>query len=291
MPDRPLFKLFRVTGILLFVVLGFQLTSGCFSFRMSQKDFDKYFRDEKLKPQLQSYSTNGHKINYAITGYDSLPTAIFFHGAPGSWSSFKHFLKDEDLLRHVRMISVDRPGYGHSDFGTSVVSLKEQAALLKPLLQQQSNHPVILIGHSLGGPLIARLAIDYPDLCDALIMVAPSIDPSLEPNEDWFRYPLRTPFLSWILPTSLRVTNDEIYFLEYELEQLKPHWHTITQPVTVIHGMDDNLVPVANARFAESMLTNASVEVILKDDMNHFVPWNNPELIKTAIIKCAKHRD
>jgi len=241
-----------------------------------------------MKPEIQQYEINNREINYAVIGADSLPTAIFFHGAPGSWSAFIDFMKDEDLIKHVQIVSVDRPGYGHSNFGNSVTSLTAQAKLLQPLLDKFSHTKNILIGHSLGGPVIARIAMDFPEITNSLIMVAPSIDPSLEPDEDWFRFPLRTPFLRWILPTSFRVTNDEIYFLEEELEIMMPLWEKIKLPVTVIQGGEDSLVPPANASFAKKMLVNAeSLDIMFKEDMNHFVPWNNPQLIKEAIMKYA----
>ncbi len=128
------------------------------------------------------------------------------------------------------------------------------------------------------------MAIEHPDLVDGLIIVAGSIDPELEPNELWFRAPLATPFLSWVLPRSLRASNEEIYHLKPELEKMLPLWADIKCPVIVIQGKKDSLVPAGNADFARKMLVNAPVEFILKDDMDHFVPWSNPELIHQAIL-------
>jgi len=256
---------------------------------MSSKEVDKYFKDKPGKPSIKTYSVEGRTINYADLGDESMPTVLFFHGAPGSWSAFVDFMVDTSLTDHFRIISVDRPGYGYSDFGNSVTSLKEESELMEPLLKQaNTDKPTILVGHSLGGPVIARLAMDYPDLVDHVIMVAPSIDPELEPNEDWFRYPLQTPLLRWVLPTSFRVTNDEIYHLEAELKDMLPLWKDIQIPVTVIQGGKDSLVPPENANFAKKMLVNSpDVDIVLIEDMNHFVPWSNPELIRKAILRHA----
>jgi pimeloyl-ACP methyl ester carboxylesterase len=60
-------------------------------------------------------------------------------------------------------------------------SLRMQSACLAPLLRLgKSAKKPILVGHSLGGPVAARLAMDYPDEVGGLILVAPSIDPELE---------------------------------------------------------------------------------------------------------------
>ncbi|MTI38248.1 alpha/beta fold hydrolase [Fulvivirga lutimaris] len=273
---------------ILAVVLTFQLTSGCFSFRMTPKEVDKYFKSAELKPTLDSYEVNKRKVNFAAIGSDSLPTVIFFHGAPGSWSAFISFLANPNLNTRSKIVSVDRPGYGYSNFGNSEPSLQKQSELLKPLLEKYSDTPNILVGHSLGGPVIAKLAMLYPELVDGLILVAPSIDPDLEPDETWFRLPLHTPFLRWVLPVSLRVTNDEIYFLKDELELMLPDWSKINAPVIVIQGMKDKLVPPGNADFAKEQLTNAKVKLMLIEDMNHFIPWSNPELIEGAINEQLK---
>jgi pimeloyl-ACP methyl ester carboxylesterase len=221
-----------------------------------------------------------------------MPLVLFVHGSPGSLSAFIDFLADSILIKKALLISADRPGFGYSNFGNAEPSLKKQGETLKPILEKyKHNRPIVLVGHSLGGPLIARMAVDYPELVDGLIIVAGSIDPELEPNETWFRAPLSTPFLSWILPGSLRASNEEIYHLKPELEIMLPLWKKITCPVILIQGMRDVLVLPENASFAERMLVNATLEVIMVEDMNHFVPWSNPELIDAAILKMlGEHR-
>jgi pimeloyl-ACP methyl ester carboxylesterase len=191
------------------------------------------------------------------------------------------------LLQHAQLISVDRPGFGSSNFGNAEKKLKRQVDLIKPILDENKfNRPIILVGHSLGGPFIARMAMDYPDLVDGLIIVAGSIDPALEPNETWFRAPLSTPFLKWILPRSFRASNDEIYHLKPDLQEMIPLWQNIKCPVIVIQGSKDSLVDPGNAAFAKKMLINStSVDILFKEGMNHFVPWTNPELIQEAVLK------
>jgi pimeloyl-ACP methyl ester carboxylesterase len=274
-------------GVLIFLGLLI-LMDSCMQFRMSRSEVETFFSDKKNKGTLHSYSVGaGRKINYLKVGNENLPLVIFIHGSPGSLSAFIDFMADTSLLSKVQLISIDRPGFGYSNFGYAEPSLEKQAAYFKPILEQNKMHrPIILVGHSLGGPIIARMAMDYPELIDGLILVAGSIDPDLEPNETWFRAPLHTPFLKWILPRSFRASNDELYKLKPELQEMLSMWGKITVPVIVIQGKKDDLVPAGNADFAKKMLVNSSyVEMVLKDNMNHFVPWSNPELIQQAILK------
>jgi pimeloyl-ACP methyl ester carboxylesterase len=253
---------------------------------MSSKEIDAYFAKRNVDADQHSYKSDFRDVHYVSSGIDSMPLVLFLHGSPGSLSAFIDFLADSLLMHEALLISADRPGFGYSNFGNAEPSLQKQGETFKPILEKyKKNKPVILVGHSLGGPLIARMAIDFPNMVDGLIIVAGSIDPELEPNETWFRAPLATPFLSWILPRSLRASNEEIYHLKPELEKMLPLWREIKCPVIVIQGMKDVLVPAENALFAEKVLINAPLEVVRIEDMNHFVPWSHPELIQQAVLR------
>ncbi len=268
-----------------FLVVLSHITSSCLQFRMTTKEVEKHFENAHTKPKFNFTQGTDPEIHYAEIGNDSLPMVIFLHGAPGSWSAFIDYMKDEELLQVARLVAIDRPGYGHSNFGQPEISLTRQAALIKPILELNKNkQKPVLIGHSLGGPLVARLAMDYPELVGGIIMVAPSIDPSLE-KQEWYRPIGRARPFRWFLPRSLFVTNEEIYFLKDELTAMLPLWKNVHQPVTIIQGEKDKLVPPGNAKFGQRMLVNADrVNLVLLKHQNHFIPWNNSNSIKEAIL-------
>lgn len=260
--------------------------SSCFSFRLSQKQIDAAFQKLAIKPVQHQVIVKGKTINYAEAGHDSLPVAFFVHGSPGSWSAFIDFMKDTSLLKKVKIVAVDRIGFGYSQFGEGEKSLAKQSAYLKPIVQRfkKGNNKMILIGHSLGGPLIAKMAMDYPELIDNLVIVAGSISPYLEPNEKWFRIPLNFLPVNLLIPKSFRASNTELLYLKSELIKMLPYWKNIRQPVTVIQGNKDVLVNPKNAAFAKEMLINSrKVNLVIVDDMNHFIPWSHPHLIENAI--------
>ena len=272
--------------VILFIIS--QILSSCLTFKVSQKEINEKFLEYKMKPVQHQMEVQGVKMNYAEIGSDSLPVAFFVHGSPGSWGGFIDFMKDTVLLKKVKMVAVDRIGFGESDFGNAEKSLVVQAELLKPIVAKfkKTGKKIILIGHSLGGPMIARMAMDYPELIDNLIIVAGSIAPDLEPNEKWFRIPMDIIPIRILIPASFRASNHEILYLKPELEKMLPLWKNIRQPVIVIQGGKDMLVNPKNADFAEKMLVNAkSLKIVRVDTMNHFVPWSHPQLIKEAILK------
>ncbi len=262
-----------------------QIASSCLQFRMTTQEVDEYFKESKQQqPKIVKLSTEGRIINYAIQDNQKSVTAVFVHGAPGSWSAFVDFMKNDNLREHVNMISVDRPGYGFSDFGEPETSLENQAFFISEVLKEYPDQHFILIGHSLGGPVIARTAMDYPELVSGMVMVAPSIDPELE-KEEWFRYLGKNRLVKWIIPTSFWVTNEEIWYLKGELKLMLPLWENIRSETIVIQGTEDNLVPKGNADFAVKMLDEDLVEVWMLEGVNHFIPWNNSQKITDAILK------
>ena len=223
-------------------------------------------------------------MNYAAVDQGKENLAVFIHGSPGSWNAFIDFFKNDSLIGKVDMLAIDRPGFGDSDAGRPEPGMQQQAKLIHQVIEQFNHKHIILIGHSLGGPVIARLAMDYPDMYQGLIFVAPSIDPDLEKKE-WYRSWIKTKAGGWLTPESFWVSNEEIITLKGELIEMIPLWKYIQAPSIVIQGKRDMLVPWENAEFARKMLEqHTEFEVRYLDKVNHFIPWSHPETIVQAIF-------
>lgn len=195
----------------------------------------------------------GKSVNYISVGQrNHLPLIVFVHGSPGAVNAYEEYLSDASLLQAADLIAVDRLGFGYSAFGEAESALEAQAGAIAAITQQFPNRKIILVGHSMGGPVIARYAMDFPTLAQALLMVAPSISPELEPSNSWRSF-LNMPPLRWFTPAALRVCNQEIIPLKKELEDMLPTWSTVDIPLTVVQGEMDQLVPMGNAFFAEKI--------------------------------------
>jgi len=251
-------------------------------FSIKQETIDEAFSGLQFKPHYKNVDFHGRNIHYVTVGDTNKQAVLFVHGSPGSWDNFLGFLSDSTLLKNFYLIAVDRPGFGKSGYGKPERSLEKQAAAINTLLSHE-NTSAILVGHSFGGPVIIRMAIDSPNYVDGLILVAASVDPDLEKTK-WYQIPVHYKIFSWLLPGVLYSTNEEIIALKKELHEMTPSWKTVNEPVSIIQGGKDKLVPPGNADFAKKMLVNASLDMILIDDMNHFIPWNRADLIKKEMI-------
>ncbi len=275
----------RVVAVSAGLLLMLRVLLGGVQFRHSDEEIVASFGQGNFIPQVGRYAVGGHTIRYVSVGADSLPVVVLVHGAPSSLSGYSAYLRDSLLLRHVRLVAVDRPGYGYSDFGASVTSIREQARLLAPLLRQFRQRPLVLVGSSYGGAVIARLAMDHPEAVDGLVLISAALAPGLEKTY-WISYPANWLPFRWLVPTLLRVANDEKLSHRQSLEEMLPDWPRIRAGVTLLHGERDGLVYYENAAFAEQQLTNAAdVCLVSVPDEGHGLPWSRFELVRTAILE------
>ncbi len=264
------------------------LVGSCFQFRQSDKKQLEELKEISLQYPVELGLKNGgeRQLHYTLVGHDTTkPLAVFIHGSPGSSSNFLQFAKDSLLLSRYNVLLIDRPGFGYSDFGNSEPSMEKQADLMNAVVRQFNFKQIVLVGHSLGGPLICRMVMNDSTIAQSLLIVAGSVSPELEPQEKWRKFLNRRP-IRWLMPRSFVVSNQEIMPAKEELDKMTPLWSGITQDVKIIQGMKDNLVPAGNEDYAEKMLVNAkSVEVFRYPEEDHFIPFSKPELMIEALLR------
>ncbi len=236
------------------------------------------------KVRLDSTESSFH---YVITGNPAGQPLIFIHGAPGDWRAFEEYLLDQQLAEKFLLISVDRPGYGHSDLGNVERSLAEVSKVIRETFtENESESKPILVGHSFGGPIVIRMMMDYPDEIAHGIVLAGSLSPGAD-EKPWWEVIAHYPPIRWILPKDIFVTSEEIYAVKDELTKMLPYWSTISAPVTIIHGTEDVLVPIENAYFMQEKLQEKHHSFQILEGQNHFLPWNEYPRVKHSILSAA----
>ncbi len=276
-------KSMLVFGIILIAWILF--AQSCMTFRKADSEMKKEFEQKGVVLKTSTEKIDGRNIHYAQTGADSLPTIVFIHGTPGSWNAFSIYLEDKELLQKYRMISVDRPGFGYSDFGKAE-NLQRQSELMSPLLHKLDNgKPIYLVGHSLGGPMIILLAADNPGFFAGLVLISGSVDPAVEKPEKWRPLLFNTP-LNLLVPGAFRPSNVELWYLKKDLVKLEQAYARINCPVYFIHGDKDTWVPPGNVSYAKKLLVNAkSIEELMLPGGNHFIPWTKYKEIKEVLLR------
>lgn len=238
---------------------------------------------------LRSVVRLGEPLNVDLSvlraGSSTGPRLILVHGTPGSAASWADYLLAPPP--GLELIALDRPGFGSSGPEGAVTGLAEQAAAVAALLPEDGR-PVVLLGHSLGGPVVARVAAEHPDRVTGLVLLAASLDPALEKI-----HPLQhlgaAAVVRGMLPRAIRNANAELMALEPELRALAPMLAGIRARVVIVHGTRDDLVPVENVAFTQAMLSGARcVDTVLLEGLNHFLPWNSAPAVRAAVERALR---
>jgi pimeloyl-ACP methyl ester carboxylesterase len=116
-------------------------------------------------------------VSWLQAGPPAAPRVILIHGSPGEASSWADYLLARQSA--FELVALDRPGFGGSGPRDGAASLRAQAAAVAALLPADGRK-AILVGHSLGGPIAARVAAECPARVHGLVLLAAAFDPALE---------------------------------------------------------------------------------------------------------------
>lgn len=231
---------------------------------------------------------NGMRVSYLARegSDDSLPRIIYVHGTPGNATAFERYLVDP--IDGFQSIAYDRPGFGLTRPKRAVPSLKEQAEVIEPFLEERNGRWPILVGHSLGAPIAAQAALDFPGRVDGLVLLAGSLDPD-EEIVYWIQRLGNFAVFPYFIPAFLRNSNRELIPLRGELEALGPQLRELRLPISIVHSRDDMLVPYRNVEYMCSIFDSDAIhEVMTLEDKDHFIPWNAEEIVRAAIRSLAE---
>ncbi len=261
-------------------------------FRNSDEELQAVFADLKVAPRVHRYTLEDRTIRFAEFGSDSLPVIIMVHGAPSSLSFFRRFYKDTTLLKKMMFVGVDRPGYGYSDFGIAVTSIRKQARLLQPMIDRYTtgNRKVILAASSYGGPVVAKLAMNNPEKIAGILFISSSFAPGEEYTIPVVSYLLDSKWSRWFFPPILRVANDEKLSHKKALQEIQDGWENIRSKVILLHGKSDGLIYYSNAEYARERLINAaSLKLVPLEGLGHSILYDRPDLVEKYLLELTGH--
>ncbi|HJW30304.1 MAG TPA: alpha/beta hydrolase [Saprospiraceae bacterium] len=299
LPKRKKLKrwLIRILLFILLLPLGLLViarTSGVLDMRKPNDKVMAFLQSHQVNGAFDTLDFHNRKVVFLKTARDEKPkedAMIFVHGSPGSLDAFLDYMVDTTLLARADLITYDRPGFGQSSFGTSMPSLSLQAETLESLMDHLGYKRYFLAGHSYGGPIIIRAAMHHPRHLAGIIIVAGSVSSELEPKATWRKW-IDLPLVRQILPTSLRVSNEELMPLKQDLKLIEDDWGSIHVPVSLIHGTKDVLVPFENLNYAKEKLVNAdTVLVNVFEGKTHFILWSDRAVVVNEMVKLMEVSD
>jgi pimeloyl-ACP methyl ester carboxylesterase len=253
---------------------------------LTDGEIAKHYKDKPTKPELKYLTYKNFHIHHAVVGDSTKPLLLLIHGAPGAWYSSMKLLDDPDLQRNFRMVSIDRVGFGKSNYGLSEPSIQKHVRYIEKIVKEYNKDgEIYLIGSSYGAPIAASFTMQHPNLVKELYLVSPVIDPSTE-KIFWYSYLAKLGPISMLIPEYLNVATDEKFAHRSQLARLKSHWDQITCKTYVVMGEKDDLASLSNLDFARKKLVNAKdPEFLLLENTGHTIVYQHPELFISLLLK------
>ncbi len=98
---------------------------------------------------------------------------LLVHGASANAREFTFTLAPEFEAGQFELLMADRPGHGYSEQTDNSHSLAAQAKAMSAIVAAKTDQPVVVVGHSFGGAVALRFALDYPEATKAVVLSAP----------------------------------------------------------------------------------------------------------------------
>ena len=142
-------------------------------------------------------------------------TVLILHGATSNLRDPYEALKGH--LDDFHVIYLDRPGLGRSERPEGAWTPAREADLIQAFLEQKHLNQVILVGHSWGGAIATRTALDHSERIKGLLLLAPALRAWVG-EAAWYNKASRWPGLGFLItdiaipligPSQMRAGVDE----------------------------------------------------------------------------------
>lgn len=229
------------------------------------KPFDKISNEKAEFISIPS-SNPDEKITFVISRAENPltgnPIVVFGHG---NGERMKDYYYENDFCPHgISICTFDYRGYGFSDgkYGTSCFTEPDDIITIIKYLKENGFEKVSYFGRSLGATCGIFVAAEFPDL------VCVALDSPWLSTREWTKYKadffndIKGEKFQKLLPTVYQKIKEETGLDFNQIKEPRFVASKISQPLFLIHGEQDYLVPFSNS--SELIELVASQEKIFK---------------------------
>ena len=250
-------------------------------------------------------SKDGTPISYEIYGAGE-PTLVFVHG----WSCDARYWRAQlpYFAKNHRVVMLDLAGHGHSGTTRSQYTMRAFGEDVRAVTESTGSRRVILIGHSMGGSVIAEAArlmpsrviglfgidtlenIEYPMTREELKKMIAPLEKNFRTGSRQFVEEMISPqtdpqLREWILsdmsaaPPAVALSAMNNMMSQYITGEAAKIFDEIRIPVITVNG---DMWPVNYEANRRHML---SFDAIVLKGADHFLMLNRPEQFNLALEK------
>ena len=226
---------------------------------------------------------------------NSSKNLVFIHGWGVTAKIFDtvfYYLKDECNIYYF-----DLPGFGNTPI-EKAMTLKDYAEFVYEFLKEKNIKEPIIIGHSFGGAIAAKLSLIHPEFVSKLILVSASA--IRQPCRKIMLIKKVADFIKPMLPEKIRkiilkvLKLDKTDYAHIDSPKLKETFKniisedlshylpTIKIPTLAIWGAKDTITPMEEGELIAKLIPNAKLSVI--KNAGHFRFLEKPEEF-TKLVK------
>ncbi len=238
----------------------------------------------------------GTRMYYQSQG-EGLPL-IFIHGSMSSHLAWGY---QRPLSEDYRTVMLDLPGHGRSDPPEAEISVKLYTEYVAEFIKKLDLVKGIPVGHSLGGAITLQLALDFPGLLTALVLVGtgaklgvlPAILESLKTRFEesvdlavgqlGFAAGANPDLIEQSKQECLRCGQDIAYadFTACNNFDVRDRLAEIYLQTLIIVGKEDQLTPVKWSQYLRDKIPKSKLMVVEK--AGHMVMIEQPDIVNSRI--------
>lgn len=223
-------------------------------------------------------------------------TLVFLHGW-GIDSTLWFKIASALINKNYSLYFIDLPGFGKSQTPPESYNLDCYKDIIIKFIRSLDLKNVVIVGHSFGGSVAIKVAIDNPHYLEKLVLVNAAgvrhtptlksiksifvnvVRPFFSPS---FMQPIRTKFYQMIGSEYLSIPSMSKVFAKVVSENLMPLLSKINIPTLIISGRNDKVTPVSHAKEMDRKIKGSKLVVL---SSGHFSFLDQPDEFVKLLTK------
>jgi pimeloyl-ACP methyl ester carboxylesterase len=244
--------------------------------------------EAEMRVERRVITIGDYPVHYKVAGEIGEPV-ILVHGLSGSTHWWMENV--EALSSRHRVYLVDLPGFGAMRRSPLRQGVRAATDWLIRWVEALRLGPAHLVGHSMGGHICLRIAVERPDLVNRLALVAPAV---------WFVRGTLLARISPLMQETRRMSPRFMATLSYDAlragpltllrsardllrEEVARDLTAIQAPTLLVWGEHDPIVPVSVGYELRQLIPQARL-LVLKD-ASHVPMFHDARRFNTALLQ------